>query len=143
LQKSVATTVKGHPCGPITQSKEAVKALLTWRAGHVIHCLSLWRWAKERTVWCWSCRIRKMSITLPQPGPAPAQLILFLMAIHANTRGSTFLWLCRRPERSQAASGQKLGGSAQMDKRQMALWRLKDHEKLSELWMSTHHQKAG
>jgi folate-dependent phosphoribosylglycinamide formyltransferase PurN len=31
LQKTIATTVKGHPGGPITQSKEAVKALLIWR----------------------------------------------------------------------------------------------------------------
>jgi hypothetical protein len=31
LQKSTAITVKGQSCGPITQSKEAVKALLAWR----------------------------------------------------------------------------------------------------------------
>jgi len=94
----------------------------------VIHCLSLWRWAKERAVWCWSWQIKGMFITPLQPGAAPAQLMHFLMVAHANTRGSTFLWLSRRSERPQAASGQKLGGSAQMDRRQMALWRLKAHE---------------
>jgi len=31
LQKSIAITVKGQSCGPITQSIASVKALLTWR----------------------------------------------------------------------------------------------------------------
>jgi len=31
LQKSIAITVKGQSCSPITQSIASVKALLTWR----------------------------------------------------------------------------------------------------------------
>jgi len=130
LQKSVATTVKGHPNGPITQSKEAVKALLTWR-GRACDPLPEFvemSTGEDRLVLVLSNKKDVYYTTTARACSCPAHS--FLMAIHANTRGSTFLWLCRRPERSQAASGQRLGGSVQMDRRQMALWRLKAHEKL-------------